>query len=80
MCAESRCATITIAPGARPASVPVTVWIVRDPSIVWALNVERCTWSPSLLNALATSSAMRLSPSEPGRRDGNCLARLPIVA
>lgn len=78
--AESRCATITIEPDVRPASVPVTVWIVRDPSIVCALNVERWTWSPSRLNALATSSAMPLSPTEPGGRTGNCFARLCIVA
>ena len=64
----------------RPASVPVTVWIVRGPSIVCALNTDRWTWSPSLLNAPATSFAIWLSPAEPGGRTGNCVARLCIVA
>ena len=77
---ESRCATITIEPGVRPASVPVTVWIVRGPSIVCALKRDRWTGSPSLLNAPATSFGDPSSPAEPGGRTGNCVARLRIVA
>ena len=47
---ESRWATITIEPGVRPASVPVTVSISRGPSTVCALNTLCWTWSPSCLN------------------------------
>ena len=69
-CGASRWATTTIDPGVVPASVPVTFWIVRAPSVVRAVKTLRLTWNPSRLSAFATSSATPLSPSDPGRRSG----------
>ena len=45
---ESRWATITIEPGVRPASVPVTVSISRGPSTVCALNDAALDLEPVL--------------------------------
>ena len=71
----------TIVPDVRPASVPVTVWIVREPSTVCAVNVVRLDLEPvPAERARHVSPRCRCRRTEPGGRTGNCFARLCIVA